>query len=87
MGSAPGIAPTQWKHYFVDEAGDPNLFGSRGRVLVGTAGCSRFFILGLADVENPPKLAANLAAIRSRLLPDPISRTCHPCSQGRGKRP
>ena len=38
------------KHYFVDEAGDAVLFGSRGKVLIGSDGCSRFFMLGLLDV-------------------------------------
>lgn len=59
------------KYYFVDEAGDPTLFGSRGKILVGTQGCSQFFILGLADLENPPKLAADLDSLRRRLLSDP----------------
>ena len=63
--------PTERKNYFVDEAGDPTLFGSRGKVLVGTEGCSRFFMLGLADVEDPPKLTSDLAALRARLVADP----------------
>jgi Protein of unknown function (DUF3800) len=67
-------AGTESKHYFVDEAGDPTVFGARGQVLVGSAGCSRFFILGLADVEEPMKLAADLAALRTRLIADPYFR-------------
>lgn len=62
------------KHYFVDEAGDPTVFGARGQVLVGSTGCSRFFILGLADVEEPMKLAADLVALRARLIADPYFR-------------
>jgi hypothetical protein len=31
--------------YFVDEAGDGTLFDRKGRIIVGMAGCSRFFIL------------------------------------------
>jgi hypothetical protein len=64
------LAP-QAKEYFVDEAGDPTLFGDRGKVLVGTEGCSRFFILGLADVENATQLAADLSTLRAKLLADP----------------
>ena len=41
------------RHYFVDEGGDSTLFSKTGKVLVGTEGCSRFFILGLLDVPNP----------------------------------
>jgi len=66
----PGVAGIERKHYFVDEAGDPTLFGARGKVLVGSEGCSRYFILGLADVKDPPTLAADLAALRARLLAD-----------------
>jgi hypothetical protein len=59
------------KHYFVDEAGDPVLFGARGKVLVETEGCSRFFTLGVADIPNAEKLDADLTALRSRLVGDP----------------
>jgi hypothetical protein len=59
------------KEYFVDEAGDPTLFGDRGKVLVETEGCSRFFVLGLADVENATQLAADLSTLRSKLRADP----------------
>ena len=32
--------------WFVDEAGDPTLFGKGGKVVAATEGCSRFFIAG-----------------------------------------
>lgn len=59
------------KHYFVDEAGDAVLFGSRGKVLIGSDGCSRFFMLGLLDVHDPERLATELAELRKNLLADP----------------
>ena len=59
------------RSYFVDEAGDPNLFNRRGRIIVGKAGCSSFFVLGLLDIEDPGALAADLAAVRQKLLADP----------------
>ena len=58
-------------HYFVDEAGDPVLFSRRGRVLVGTEGCSRFFILGLAQIADPVSLGSDLQKLRATLLADP----------------
>ena len=58
-------------HYYVDESGDPAIFDSKGRVLVGTSGCSRFFILGLLEAEDPIQLAGDLDELRSRLLSDP----------------
>ena len=63
--------PPERKCYFVDEAGDPTLFGSRGKVLVGGDGCSSFFTLGVADVEEAHKLSADLTALRAQLLADP----------------
>ncbi|MBN1876890.1 MAG: DUF3800 domain-containing protein [Anaerolineae bacterium] len=60
------------RNYFVDEAGDPTLFSKRdGRVIVGTIGCSRYFILGLVDIPNLTPLITDLNSLRNRLLADP----------------
>lgn len=57
---------------FVDEAGCPTLFqGRRGKPIVETPGCSRFFILGKLEVEDPVALAQKLDALRAELLNDP----------------
>lgn len=58
-------------HYFVDEAGDPVLFAGKRRVLVGNNGCSKYFIVGKLDVEDPEGLSVKLEALRSELLADP----------------
>lgn len=58
-------------HYFVDEAGDPVLFAGKGRVLVGSNGCSKYFIVGKLDVAEPERLSAKLEALRAELLADP----------------
>ena len=58
-------------HYFVDEAGDPVLFDRKGRIRVGTEGCSKFFIVGKLDVADPDGLGRKLEALRSDLLADP----------------
>jgi hypothetical protein len=52
---------------FVDEAGDPTLFANRRRAIVGTEGCSRFFIMGKLEVDNPADLSARLTGLRERL--------------------
>jgi len=57
--------------YFVDEAGDPTLFGARGKVRVASEGCSRHFMLGVLHVTDAPALAAALEALRMALLADP----------------
>jgi hypothetical protein len=58
-------------HYFVDEAGDPTLFDKKGKVIIGSEGCSRFFILGLLQVDDPDTLTAELTNLRKDLLDDP----------------
>ncbi len=57
--------------YFVDEAGDPNLFARRGRIIVGTEGCSRHFILGMLDIQEPHRLAKACEELREQLMRDP----------------
>ncbi len=58
------------KHYYVDESGDPTLFDARGRVIIGKEGCSKFFVLGLLEVDDPLFLGARLSALRTSLLND-----------------
>lgn len=60
-------------HSYVDEAGDPTLFGrKRGSgPIVGTDGCSKFFIMGKLEVAHPVSLAQKLNALRQELLADP----------------
>jgi len=64
-------SPVECRYYFVDEAGDGTLFDSRGRVLIGEQGISRYFILGVLDVPEPEQLQAELDGIRQNLLADP----------------
>ena len=62
------------KHYFVDESGDPTLFGKRGKILIGSPGCSRYFIMGFLDVQNPVALRTELDRLRAEVLADPYFR-------------
>ena len=62
---------SQTCHYYVDEAGDPILFDKKGKVLIGSEGCSRYFILGLLHVEDPPSMEHELNNLRKKLLADP----------------
>ena len=64
-------AETSIRHYFIDEGGDGTLFSKRGKVLIGTEGCSRFFILGLLEVPDPATLQRRFDDLRARLMNDP----------------
>jgi len=52
------------QHLFIDEAGDATLFANRRRAIVGTEGCSRYFILGKLEVTDPRGLARRLQQLR-----------------------
>jgi len=59
------------REYFVDEAGDDTLFNSRGKVIIGEEGCSRFFLLGVLALPDADAVTCELAELRVRLLADP----------------
>ena len=59
------------RHYFIDEGGDSTLFSRKGKVLIGTEGCSRFFMLGLLDVPDPAALQRTFDDLRVQLMSDP----------------
>ncbi len=60
-------------HSYVDEAGDPTLFGRRrgSGVIVGNDGCSKFFVMGKLEVADPEALSKTLTCLRNDLLADP----------------
>lgn len=72
-------------HFFVDEAGDPVLFDSKGRILVGAEGCSRTFIVGKLDVADPTALQTALEDLRADLLTDPYFKRVPSMQPERGK--
>jgi hypothetical protein len=59
------------RYYFVDEAGDGTIFNARGHVIIGSEGCSKFFMIGLLDILNPSALEKELKSLRARLIDDP----------------
>lgn len=68
------MTAAELKHYFVDESGDPVLFSSKGKVLIGAEGCTQYFILGLLDVANAAALGTDIERLRKDLLADPYFR-------------
>jgi hypothetical protein len=56
--------------WFVDEAGDPTLFGKGGNVVAATPGCSRFFILGKLECRDVTALDLDMQRLRKELLAD-----------------
>ena len=57
--------------YFVDEAGDMTLFDKRGRIIVGTRGVSKVFMVGVAYLCKLDLAREYLNGLRRELLADP----------------
>lgn len=83
--SAAGAVSSRRRSVFVDEAGDPVLFDSRGRALPGQEGCSRHFILGALEVADAAALAIDLIALRQTFLADPYFRDVPSMQPGQRK--
>jgi hypothetical protein len=71
---------TTAKHYFVDEAGDPNLFGSRGKVLVGQGGARVSLSWASSTLKMFPRFPKNYSIFGSAFWRIPILRTCLQCN-------
>ena len=62
--------------WFVDEAGDPALFGKGGKVIAAAEGCSRYFIAGKLECRDVDALTADLERLRKDLVADPFFQGC-----------
>jgi hypothetical protein len=56
---------------FVDETGDGAIFNSHGDVIIGTEGCSKYFILGFVLAEETDHIEKELDSLRAELCSDP----------------
>ncbi|MEZ4870467.1 MAG: hypothetical protein R3C14_54565 [Caldilineaceae bacterium] len=70
MTAEQEITPSA-RNYYVDEAGDGTLFNRKKQIIIGDEGCSKFFILGFADIPNPHAIEEDFTALRQQLLTDP----------------
>ena len=72
--NTPDASIASIRHYHVDEAGDGVLFNRKGHPIVGTPGCSHYFILGFLDIPDAGPLGSDLQDLRASLLADPYFR-------------
>ncbi len=74
MSEGNGVPSTESKQihdYFVDEAGDLNLFDKKKRVLLGKEGVSNYFMVGVVYLPDPELARVKLEALRVQLIADP----------------
>ena len=79
------LDPPSTLHFFVDEGGDPTPFDAKGRILVGQEGCSKTFILGKLDVDDPAALHVALEQLRADLLAEQYFKRVPSMQAERGK--
>ena len=59
-------------YFFVDEAGDATFYNRKGRVIVGTEGCSQHLILGFIRIkDDPTELRRRVLALHREVINDP----------------
>src|SRR5229473_1251788 len=56
--------------YYVDEAGDPVIYGKGKSVIIGTEGCSRTFSVGFLRIYDPQAIRSKLVDVRLEILND-----------------
>ena len=56
---------------FVDETGDGAMFNRHGDVIIGTEGCSKYFILGFVLAEETNHIEKELDSLRAESCSDP----------------
>lgn len=59
-------------HFFVDEAGDATFYNRKGRLIVGTEGCSQHLILGFIRIkDDPTAMRQRVLALHREVINDP----------------
>lgn len=56
--------------YFVDEAGDPVFYNSKGEMIVGQEGCSKILIIGYIRTLDPEPIRAALKEVHDQIKAD-----------------
>lgn len=68
---SPSSHPIKVLRCFVDETGDGAMFNRHGDVIIGTEGCSKYFILGFVLAEETNHIEKELDSLRHELCGDP----------------
>jgi len=58
-------------NFFVDEFGDPVFYDKKGRLIVGSEGCSLLLGLGFVEIIDPRQARKAILALQQDILNDP----------------
>ena len=68
-------------YFFIDECGDPEFYGKRKKLLVGTEGFQPLLILGMVETPNRKTLQKAILELKAEILSDPLYNTIYSVSQ------
>jgi hypothetical protein len=62
---------TDESYFFVDESGDSTFYDGKGRLIVGTEGCSPLLIMGFIETQKPHELRKAVLRAQRSIISDP----------------
>ncbi len=63
------------KYIYIDECGDPEFYGYRKKLLVGTEGYQPLLLIGMIVTDNRRKLWEEVTTFQQQILADPLYNT------------
>ncbi|MCX6175371.1 MAG: DUF3800 domain-containing protein [Ignavibacteriales bacterium] len=70
------------ENFFIDESGDPNFYGNRHKLLVGTPGYQPLLLIGMIVAEDRKHLRNAVLDIKSQIENDPLYKSLHSVKPG-----
>jgi hypothetical protein len=62
---------TDESYFFVDESGDSTFYDAKGKLIVGTEGCSPLLILGFIETQKPKDIRQAVLRSQTSIISDP----------------
>lgn len=70
------------EYLFIDESGDPNFYGNRHKLLVGTPGYQPLLLIGMIATEDRKHLRNAVIEIKNEIENDPLYKSLHSVKPG-----
>ena len=70
------------KYFFIDESGDPDFYGFRHKLLVGTPGYQPLLLMGMIETQNRRALSKAMLDVKAEIESDPLYKKLHSVKPG-----
>jgi len=70
------------KYFFIDESGDPEFYGNRHKLLVGTQGYQPLLLMGMIETQNRRALRKAMLNVKAEIENDPLYNKLHSVKPG-----